>query len=345
MKSPGGGRKSFAIIKRDAGGSKTLKLEELDAINRQFASGTLLLEEAKVQIKEVIKRLREKSRPKPGLYKDNEILLAKYLDEKYAGRDLADPENPRFRYGRALRALGGLSIYAATQKELMAAAAKAGRGNPQRKIASCLNRLLKFIGRSPIPLDKKRHADVKYISLKDYERVRKYLHGNMLLLSDAALYTGCRLGELFCLTPGSLRSKERAVWVEHQILDTKRGHQKAALKNRKPHLAYVIPEGQKRLNDWLELPFPEKMLVRDLRHADVLSIACQAAFPGDPSKALRFHDLRHSYAIHMVKEGVSLKWVANCLGDSLAVVDEYYAGYQLTPEDIDGIDRVLRPKL
>lgn len=56
---------------------------------------------------------------------------------------------------------------------------------------------------------------------------------------------------------------------------------------------------------------------------------------------LRFHDLRHSYAIELLNHGVSLSLTAQALGNSVQVCQEYYAGFELSDEGLD----VIRGKL
>jgi integrase len=56
-----------------------------------------------------------------------------------------------------------------------------------------------------------------------------------------------------------------------------------------------------------------------------------------------FHDLRHSYAIHMLeKVEVSLTMVAKLLGDSIQVVEQYYAGFALGEEGLRSVDLLYK---
>lgn len=69
--------------------------------------------------------------------------------------------------------------------------------------------------------------------------------------------------------------------------------------------------------------------------------ACMKTFPSDKSKRLTYHDLRHSYAIRLLSKGIILDLVAQSLGNSSAVCQEYYSGYVLTHASLEMIASVV----
>jgi integrase len=200
-----------------------------------------------------------------------------------------------------------------------------------------LNRLLTWIGRKErIALDRRPREPVRYMTLDDYEKVRRHLDPPLRRLADAAIYTGARVGELFCLTPASLRDNGRSVWIEWQLRrDT---GEVSEIKNRAPHKAMIWPRGRERVAAWLATSTDERRELRWLKHAELLERACLAA--GVPP--VTFHDLRHCYAIAMVRSGVTLHTVAQFLGDTIAVVDEYYTGFVPGSDDIDAVEACIR---
>ena len=59
----------------------------------------------------------------------------------------------------------------------------------------------------------------------------------------------------------------------------------------------------------------------------MLQQACKAAFLQEKEKHLKFHDLRHSYAIYLLSLGMSLERVAQSLGNSIQFCQQYYVGF------------------
>jgi integrase len=338
-------RASFAILERRAREkSKSLKLEQLDAINKAFKSKQLAFVEAEEQCKDLIKKLYKDQETKVAkIYNsDNLALLSKFWEEHFIHRNQKSPKGSYGYFRRAIEALGTTSIYTATPKELAKAAASLGRGNPQRRIAWPLNRLLEYIDREQrIALDKRNFTEVKFLTEAEYERVRVEVPDESTQkVADAAFYTGARLGELFALKSSSFRQGASVLWISTQMRED---GTEDALKNNKPHLTFIVPEGAKRVRAWVEgVPTSEKLRLRNLRHAEIFREACIKVFPNSPEKWASIHDLRHAYAINLLSKGASVNLVAQCLGDSIQVVQDYYTGYILSDEGVGTLKKLFK---
>ena len=140
----------------------------------------------------------------------------------------------------------------------------------------------------------------------------------------------CRTGELFAIIPKSIRSN--IVLVQNQI---DREGNKRDTKNRIVRKAFIIEAGRSKIIQWASL---NKTNYRNIKFSNVIRSACQKAFPDDKQKWVVFHDLRHSYAIHLLSKGISLSLVAQSLGNSVIVCQENYAGFSLADESIDAIE-------
>jgi len=84
-------------------------------------------------------------------------------------------------------------------------------------------------------------------------------------------------------------------------------------KREKQRIAYVMNSGVETLHEFF-LPGPEvRHALRHAQLAKVLAKACKAASPKTSGKKLCWHDLRHSYAIHLIRNTVPLTLVAQSL--------------------------------
>ena len=81
---------------------------------------------------------------------------------------------------------------------------------------------------------------------------------------------------------------------------------------------------------------------RDESSRELMKKYCKIAFPDDPTKHLTFHALRHCYAINLLSMGVSMSLVAQSLGNTLSVCQQYYVGFELTNDSIDAIQAIVK---
>lgn len=169
------------------------------------------------------------------------------------------------------------------------------------------------------PLKVKDSKEIRYLTRDEAQRLlgaadeeyRDYLIGY--------LYTGARKEELLSLTWDDLQNGHLRI----TNIKTQRGYKD---KYRKvpvhPMLAEVLA---KRKAADLPVPFPSQWGPNTLR-MKLISLAKRAGVP----KLTRLHDLRHTFASHLVQKGVSLYVVSKLLGHSSQETTRIYA--HLSPE-------------
>lgn len=356
VKAPTKDRASFAVMKRyrSKGRTETLKLSEVASINDQYDKKILSEAEARKALRNVLEKLRkEESRKYPQLtfHKANLRLLEEYWRNVYSNRQHRDPQSCKNRLLRAVRAVGDLALVSASASELQEAinrsasdgvARRSGPGINQREVVSALNQLLKYLGRTDIKLSRwhKETSDIRHLNLEDFEKMASQLPTRFLkVIARVAFSTGCRIGEVFALTSNSFDLKRRTVFVKNQML---RNGKLSHTKNRRQRRVRVLDQGIPWLKEWFDIPENEKQAMRNFQFAGAIRKACTKAFPKEPSKRCTFHDLRHSFAIHLLGLEVPLDYVARSLGDSVQVCQEYYVGYTLHDEGIETISRILQ---
>jgi integrase len=133
------------------------------------------------------------------------------------------------------------------------------------------------------------------------------------------------------MSAADMRSEE-SIYIDASI--KRETLTKKQTKTRRSRIAFVSLHGREYLRTWFSVPEHEKNKLRKSDLAKIFREACKRAFPDRPEKHLKFLDLRHSYAIHFIRNGASISLVAQSLGNSVSVCQEYYAGFSLTPETV-----------
>lgn len=149
-----------------------------------------------------------------------------------------------------------------------------------------------------------------------------------------------RAGEIFALNESDFDADAEVIRINFQI--DKNGVRRET-KNRKGRNANVFPEGCPALLTWFELNPEIKFALRRQKHSHLFRQACVLAFPKKPAKWCVFHDLRHSYAIRLIRNKVPLDWVARAIGDNPQVAHEYYIGFVNTDEVTLAVKRLIKP--
>jgi integrase len=329
-----GGRKTFAVIQRDKSGKNiTVKSEYIDSINKSFLAGEISFEKAD----NLMRRFVSSKKPAPKkLNHTNEQILNRYWNAHYEGKDIAAPKAAFNRLRRAIRAIDPLLLTSCTKHEIEG---KIYELHTQRESATVINQLFKFLGREErIRLRREEPRAIRFISMKDYlTRLRPRLPVQSRLVCDVALATGARPGELFAIDTNSLREYEDclSVYIDRQLTETGIF---TATKTRKSRIVPVIPELRNEVKTLAVLPLAEKRRLRIQNHSKNIRAACNG-ISLDSIEQLR--DLRHSYAIHLLKAGVSISLIAQSLGNSVSVCEDYYTGFSLTSESTLTIARKL----
>lgn len=344
IKPPRGRRRSFAIQEVDGFKRRTLEIPELDAVNKLLISGKLSLISAKKQVEDLRDSLyakRDSEDPRLLFHSDNLQLLNRYWTEEYSDRDIVDLASMKADLRRAVESCGSLSMLTASKIDLGNQIAGYCEGNTkkQRRVISRINQLLKYVGRDfVLRKPKESRLDVAYLT--DLEMLRVLAQckdDNFGLLCQIAFWTGLRMGEIFALRPNNIRADY--IIVESQIDDE---GERRATKTRAVRRAWVASDKLELVREWVRLPEEIKIELRDVRHSTLFKRLCRKAYPKDKSKWVRFHDLRHSYAVGLINKGVPINLVAQSLGNSISVCEKYYSGFVLRDEGIDTINRILK---
>lgn len=333
-KEPGNGRRrTFAIVKRilkDDGTVQNLAFPHptLTEINTRLLAGKETLDQATAQANRLLKTLQSELKGPSrveALLPENESVVEAYWKAEYEGRDLRDPDSMSADLNRAVRALGNVSLKTADAKTLQRKVDELQVATKQRRVVARLNQLLRFLERG-IRLKKKRkpHAKVAHIRLADLPKLLACVPGaTERSLVGLAFYSGLRLGELFALEKRQLKGAG-TLFVDQQVSTE---WEFSAPKRDKSRNAAIHPEGMSFFRHWLDVPLAEKKRLRKMKWSDLVRGWCAKAFPTEPEKWIKFHDLRHSYAIMLLDAGVHINDVALSLGDGIQVTQDHYAGF------------------
>jgi len=340
------GRASVSIQQKQGQSEpwRTLRLNSIDAINDLLQKGVIdnhtAVEKAKAVLAQLYKE-RDKALPKSVFNSQNLKLLDVFWEAEYSDRDIIATASVFGSYRQAIESIGSLSIAAASRKQLQDAIDTKFVlfPNKQRRAVQWLNTLLRYAGRD-FQLKKKRevkHA-VKYLSLAEFRQMSAHLNDPIYkLMAEVAFGTGLRLGEIFALRANPFK-RDSIIHVDSQI--DKDGIRRET-KTRKGRQVYVLKEFRESVSGWAEIPEETKLAYRGRKYANVIRAACERAFPGDASKVMRFHDLRHCYCVHALGSGAPSALIAQSIGDSIAVFEKHYAGHILSESAIDLLDKFL----
>lgn len=344
---PTGSKPSFRIKRINPDGTqKSIKDPRLGAINRQFKDGVLTRAETLTQVE----LLREQFYKSDGVKiarvesnSENEKLLRQYMDERITKRirTKAHSKLALERYlRRGIRTFKDLSMLTTPIDDLQHALDTAYPDHRQRQLVLYLNPMLKWLGRTEtIQPRTKEPRDVKYIPLDKLDSIVEHLPSRAWkVCALIAAYSGLRIGELFALDS---RSKlEKGFRVEWQI---DRNGKRVRPKRDKIRTVAVFDTALDLFEEWLDLK-DEIPMEQRLRAAPILQAACVKATKRTEWHSLRFHDLRHSYAIACAEKGMPLDWIAKQLGDRIEVCEEYYLGFVQTSASMDAAHALLNKK-
>lgn len=339
LKRPVGKRKCFSIYlkKRDESGRlrvETLEIPEIRLINQSLKRGITSIEIAEKNAKEILERVKKKHglEEKPTVHNhDNQKILEKFWESEYIHRTLVDPDTAKYELNRSISYLGNLSLVTADIKQILKEInSKPWKNTKKRRVLGKIQLLLKFIGRNEkLPKPPKEQASVKYLSEDEFlVYLTKVEDRALYCLYYTLFYTGTRLGEALGLSELKLRPQNESITIDVQ-LDKKRNLRLP--KNRKKRKTYVQLKAFKTIREWIKLKefFPYSRSIVNKRF--------KIAF----GRHLTPHDLRHSYAINLLSKGVPIAHVAQSIGDSVKVCEEYYTGYELIDESLETIKKIM----
>lgn len=345
-------RTTFAIEQREikAGkvlSSKTIKHATLTSINQAFLAKQVNRAQARASVAELVEQLYLEKKAFRAIVHNtaNLQILEKYLEWRYppnVRRKLADFDTARYECVRAVEAVGLISLLSASTAQIQDAVDNCSVGDPnkQRRIISKLNAILAFARpqeRIRLSKDAEENKQPKYVTVEEFEKqllpvMKAILPEHIVLAAEVCFYTGARIGEASAFTPADLRESRFEVFIAKQV--TKENVKKNKTKNKKNRICLIFPEGIKAFKKWVEVK--GKMTTSDRsRLAEHMRAACEKAFPGIAEKQLKFHDLRHSYAIRLLDKGLTTDYVAKQIGDSAQVCEKHYIGFIVSTVGMD----------
>ena len=298
IKPPAGRHKRFRIL-LPGKPITTLKHEELDAINSEYLAGRISFERALTQTKALADLLKPKT-PISWL-PENEALAEAYWKAKIRPkRRNRAPEEAKRRIFWGVRQLGATAIVSSSEDRLYEALSHLEPGIKKRA-ASVINAIMKWKGLNKYihteEVPKREFGYLTYDELMSFSLPRK----EWQLCVLAAFATGCRYGELFALTPFSLREEDSHAYVSGQ---RKESWNLTPTKNSKVGTTVVIAKLRWAVREWVELPDEVRQKMRRAGYPrKQLKLAASKALKKD----LNFHNLRHSYARCMLTRNEE-KW-------------------------------------
>jgi integrase len=368
-----GKRASFALQQRRNGKTHTVEDERIDAINRRWSARETTFEVCLAQIEEIKKEYEAQAEIEPAVNihnADNMRIFQTIWEDDYQYRDIVSAQSRMREFANVLELLGHRSLLSISLPDFQNLINEACADNPsrQRRWVDVGNQLLKFAfsrglvaPTAKLKKKKKQRKTVSHLSMEEWTEVKALIEDGWLkLLYEAAMTTGGRLGELLGLSTEKVKETRGGLGeaiFDKQLVKQEKEHtssraperysseikEKHGLKNQtERRTALVLPEGLSSVQQWATCPKETRVQIRTGSYNKQLTDACKKVFPNDTSKHLTVHDLRHSYAIHLLRLGMSMEDVARSIGDTLEVCQEHYAGFAHTPETIESMaDRFL----
>lgn len=353
---PGGKRRTFGVRKywREDGRKKyeTVKSETIDSINDQYLNEKLTERQTVVELQRYIQSQYQKAGAVLSVdsaNSDNQEVLEAFWKAKYKRSKISDKESAMRAYLRVLRAMGPVSLRAASDDDIQEAidgyAEKNARGDrikyakSQRRLVKDTNVLLKHLKRTDVYLfrEEEPQEEVAGLTADEVHHMVKFIDNEVIRLACLmAFYTGCRPGELIALDDMSYQPGAITVHVKHSI---NRKNIKGKTKTGAPRTAYLFPEGRKLYREWVRT-IPEFMpyFATVSRY---VGKACRKAWPDNPEKWITFYDLRHSYAKRMASEGASTTEISTNMGNSEYICKKFYIGWMMDEDQAKRLDMRL----
>lgn len=176
-------------------------------------------------------------------------------------------------------------------------------------------------------------ARLRWLSIDEAMRLQNACPPDLRVMVRAALLTGCRAGELLALRGRDFDARSETLL----IADSKSG---------KPRRVPLTKEGVALFEEVTAGLSDEPVFARTdgsswyrLAIARGMQAACKAA---KIKPAATFHTLRHSYASHLIQEGVPLLFVAEALGHRDGRMVQKHYGH-LAPNQVADMIRAKLP--
>lgn len=333
VKPPGKNRRHYAIIRRDEHGSPQVFTPALTQLNKRLDAGEdgALIRDLVYQLKD---QLARGEKEKSELLGDNLRLAHQYLEHIRPKIELnRSPYSARREVFRAVEAAGPLPVDCVDPRALQTRINSLYKGEAQRRVVRSLNSLLRYLGKTfKLVAARKEARTVAYITIDQFldKAAQEKLPEELKALFGTLFGTGCRMGEAF---------KLRAL-IKGQFVDVSRqltqGMEERGPKRDKIRKAAVLPEFREHVVTWIKMPGDVKQAMRLRFKGKHLSTWTKLVWN------IRAHDLRHSYAVRLAECGASITQIARNLGNSEAVVREYYLPFIQTDTEMEAMERLFK---
>lgn len=318
---------------------------KVSPINSQFLDNGIDEETSNDMLWEIINEYRKRQGTRSfalrgsRLSKANVALLEKFWQKRYAHKTLVSPEAAYSSFNRALRLAGDISVYTSTPQDFRDQLEKNTKNNDQyRYSVSALNEILKFVGRDfVLSKPEEEYKEVRYINESEVKSLAESAPSHEFKLCTYVLFgTGCRTAEAYAIDPASLGKK--SVHVLKQ-LPWRKKKADAAPRVKKPKRGKqgwvgVITSTWKYVQEWAKL---DKTKIDRYAYYNWITSEALKKWPNDKSKHIHPHDLRHSHAIHLLDQGVSIEGVARNLRNRVEICQKYYTGHEHSPHSLEEI--------
>lgn len=319
IKKPKGARKTFAIMCRPFKKGKThsIKDERIKLLNDRYVEKLVDYQHVIDSLRRIIEELRGDPEPSGFILPKNEQIFLNLWNEQYKDKVNTKAQSKlSARNGliRALNALGDIDLYIASKQAIQTKLGQLPR-EKQADRAKWTNVLLRYVGRRERIEAARVSRKFNWLNIEQVQTMVEWLPSDTWkILAWSAFGTGARFSELFAID----FIQDGLVTIVEQW-DKK--FEKVETKNKQQRTAPIIPECLEWVEKWLKVPLEEKKKLRkEYRGADRIKTACKLA----NLQQCTFHDLRHSYAIHLRIKGESIKNIAEFIGDTEETTRKHY---------------------
>lgn len=331
---PSGKHRSYRFQQQEDGGKwTTVHNEAIDALNAELRSGVSLSQrDIDARAENILASLyaeRDKEDLAlllPGNMKQFEAWWAKtYPPKKQRQYSPSYLPSERHYMLRALKAAGNEAVDGPLEP-LQDWLDEELEDDPDKHNTVCgrLNRIRRWLKLPLLTPMRRERRDVSYLTRTEVEHIIRSVPDPLSTLYAVAFYTGMRRGELFALDVNKVVGD--VVEVRWQM------HSTGGLrlpKNGKIRKAFIIPGGEVWVERW-------KGLLPSVKYGMNVGGKIREL------SGKRFHDLRHSYAVYLIGQGLSLDWVAQSLGNSRDVCERHYASHILQQDSIELMRAALK---
>lgn len=359
IKRPDKNRKSFSInvYEKEDGkrvNNRTGKFDEIDSINNEFLSELLTYEQAErlvVNFKDSLVDKVKDIKPKYYHNQENVSLVEKYIKHKYRikrkrkGRVREDSiNNMETSCLRAISCLEGKSILTASESYIQRKLDEYFEGGVHKTMTSRLRQILKYLERdmelvADIP---DSTGEVKHLKMNDCELLLAELWEIDKVVYWCAfltIHSGMRIGEVMYSSSESYINAKQIAVKKQMRTDWTIG----PTKNKKARQAYTNIDLLTALDEWEQVDELIKIKYRksEKKIPDTIKKVCKKLWPRRTKNHLTHHDLRHSYAVNLLQNGVPIDLVAQVIGDTVEVCKKNYTGSIINDVGISSIANIM----